>query len=67
MTTDKAQLSDEVDAVKAERDRAVVMLRKLVRQLEHVGGYMTHEQQTELREARAFIEAYAVIEEASCE
>lgn len=42
-------------ALQARLEAAVVCLAKLVRQLERVQGYSTHEQQQELREARAVI------------
>ncbi len=48
-----AQRSDE--AIAAQRDAAMVVLAALVRQLERVQGYSTHEAQAELREARALI------------
>lgn len=46
-------LTDEVAL--AQRDAALKSLRLLVRQLERVQGYSTHEQQSELREARAVL------------
>lgn len=39
----------------ARADRAIASLRALVRQLERIGGYATHEDQAEVREARAVI------------
>ncbi len=39
----------------AQRDRALGSVRKLVRQLERIGGYTTPEQQAELWEARALL------------
>lgn len=43
------------NVVLAQRDAALESLRRLVRQLERIQGYATHEAQMELREARAVI------------
>lgn len=46
---------ERADVAVARGARALGSLRSLVRQLERIGGYTTHEQQAELREARALI------------
>lgn len=43
------------DHANAHCDRALEIVRLLVRQLEKIGGYATHEQQAELRDARALL------------
>lgn len=53
LTRELANLRDKSKAVALKR--LTVSLAALVRQLERVQGYSTHEQQAELREARALL------------
>lgn len=46
---------ERIEILTAERDRAVESLKKLVRQLERIRGYASHEDQTDLRDARALL------------
>lgn len=50
-----ASVSERFEIIRARHDRACRALYALVRQLERIGGYMTTEQQAELREARAVL------------
>ena len=43
------------EVIQAERDRAILCVYQLVRQLERIQGYSTHAEQTELRHARAVL------------
>lgn len=43
------------DELQARHDRALACLRALLRQLERVQGYSSHDEQQQLRDARALL------------
>lgn len=46
---------EQLELVTAQRDAALDALHKLVKYTLHIGGYMEHEGQVELRVARAIL------------
>lgn len=48
-------MTDAIEHAVAQRDRALTSLKKLIRQLERIGGHSTYDEQADLREARAVV------------
>ncbi|MGN6107256.1 MAG: hypothetical protein ACTHU0_19265 [Kofleriaceae bacterium] len=56
-------LDEQIETLMAERDAALDVIRGLVRDRESTGGYMPHDEQVRLREARALLAQYGKVVE----
>jgi hypothetical protein len=52
---DQVALLAHRDELQARHDRALDCLKALLRQLERIQGYSTHDEQQQLRDARALL------------
>lgn len=55
LAADLASVTERADRLEAERDRALVLLRRLAHRIERIGGHSTPVEQSDMLEARALL------------